>query len=122
MKLIINLFVLLNKCGFTNTVLVWRSVFTKKETKRKLSLILYRLALVIVILSLAFSVAKIIYDHINLRGLNERAGILLIVMISALLQLKTYKIDYEDDVFRSNIQLNQLIVCQHFSIKRLITS
>jgi hypothetical protein len=34
MKLILNLFVLLNKCGFTNTVLVWRSVFTKKETKR----------------------------------------------------------------------------------------
>jgi hypothetical protein len=88
MKLILNLFVLLNKCGFKNTVLVWRSVFTKKETKRKLSL------------SLAFSVAKVIYDHINLRGLNEQAGILLIVMISALLQLKTYKIDYEDDVFK----------------------
>lgn len=100
MKLILNLFVLLNKCCFTNTVLVWRSVFTKKETKRKLSLILYRLTLVIVILSLAFSVAKVIYDHINLRGLNEQAGILLIVMISALLQLKTYKIDYEDDVFK----------------------
>lgn len=100
MKLILNLFVLLNKCGFTNTVLVWRSVSTKKETKRKLSLILYRLTLVIVILSLAFSVAKVIYDHINLRGLNEQAGILLIVMISALLQLKTYKIDYEDDVFK----------------------
>jgi small neutral amino acid transporter SnatA (MarC family) len=100
MKLILNLFVLLNKYGFTNTVLVWRSVFTKKETKRKLSLILYRLTLVIVILSLAFSVAKVIYDHINLRGLNEQAGILLIVMISALLQLKTYKIDYEDDVFK----------------------
>lgn len=100
MKLILNLFVLLNKCGFTNTVLVWRSVFTKKETKRKLSLILYRLTLVIVILSLAFSVAKVIYDHINLRGLNEQVGILLIVMISALLQLKTYKIDYEDDVFK----------------------
>jgi small neutral amino acid transporter SnatA (MarC family) len=98
--LILNLFVLLNKYGFTNTVLVWRSVFTKKETKRKLSLILYRLTLVIVILSLAFSVAKVIYDHINLRGLNEQAGILLIVMISALLQLKTYKIDYEDDVFK----------------------
>jgi hypothetical protein len=85
---------------FTNTVLVWTSVFTKKETKRKLSLILYRLTLVIVILSLAFSVAKVIYDHIDLRGLNEQAGILLIVMISALLQLKTYKIDYEDDVFK----------------------
>ena len=63
-------------------------------------MILYRLTLVIVILSLAFSVAKVIYDHINLRGLNEQARILLIVMISALLQLKTYKIDYEDDVFK----------------------
>ncbi|MCP3742769.1 hypothetical protein [Rossellomorea sp. BNER] len=71
----------------------------KKETKRKLSLIIYRLTLVIVILSLAFSVFKIIYDYINIGGLNEQAGILLIVMIGALFQLKTYKIDYEDDVF-----------------------
>ncbi|QOR64809.1 hypothetical protein IM538_13180 [Cytobacillus suaedae] len=63
-------------------------------------MIVYRFTLVIVILSLAFSVAKVIYDYINLRGLNEQAGILLIVMISALLQLKTYKIDYEDDVFK----------------------